>query len=234
MIPIIVCTIVSVITSFFVCGVPFGYLISARMAGIDVRTVGSGNIGMTNVARTVGGKAAALTFGCDVGKGLVCTVLARLFIGLVAMGGDWSLLAPGGSYDWALAAVYDACVLGHIFSPYLGFHGGKGISVGLGAALGLHWPLALSMLAVFLSLTLPTGYVSLGSICAALALTLFGFGFRFSVPAGCLLLVVSMVVIWSHRSNIKKLIQGTERRFSLHKNKGTADANATKEPEADD
>ena len=125
-------TLISCAIAYFVCGIPFGMLI-ARSKGVDVRHTGSGNIGATNVGRSVGAWAAGLTLLLDAGKGWLCTGLASwAFSSFLA---EAKAFAPGQPYDWALTCVYAACVLGHVFSPYLGFHGGKGISVGFGAAL---------------------------------------------------------------------------------------------------
>ena len=202
--------------SFAICGIPFGLLV-ARAYGVDVRKVGSGNIGMTNVARSVGGKAAAITFALDVLKGTVCVLVSRLLLAQVCLGGDWALTTPQAAYGWSAALVWAACVCGHVFSPYLGFHGGKGISVGLGAGLGMCWPVALLALAVFLLVAIPSGYVSLGSICAAIALPSWAFVFGFTTEALIPTIVVCAVVIWSHRENIGRLRAGTEKRFSIRK-----------------
>jgi glycerol-3-phosphate acyltransferase PlsY len=104
-----------------------------------------------------------------------------------------------------------------VFSPYLGFHGGKGISVGLGAGLGLSWPVALLAFAVFLMVAIPSKYVSLGSICAAVALPTWGFVLGFTPQALAPTIAVCIMVIWSHRANIERLRTGTERKFTLHK-----------------
>ncbi len=211
-----VVTLLCMIVSFCICGIPFG-LIVARTQGVDVRKAGSGNIGMTNVARTVGGKAAAITFALDVLKGTVCVLLSRLVIAKLCLGGNWALTAPQQELGWCASMVWAACVLGHVFSPWLGFHGGKGISVGLGAGLGLCWPVALLAFAVFLIVAIPSHYVSLGSICAAIALPVWAFVFDFTPQALAPTVVVAALVIWSHRENIKRLRTGTERPFSLHK-----------------
>lgn len=208
------CLGVLALVSFLVCGIPFGLLISSKMANVDVRKTGSGNIGMTNVARSVGGKAAALTFLCDVGKGTLCMLLGRW--ALCAMGGvDPSLLAFGAPYDWMVAVLYLACVCGHIFSPYLHFKGGKGISVGFGAGLGLWWPVGLGLLGVFLLCAVPTRYVSLGSIVAAASLPVQCALWRLSLAGMVPVVLVAVVVIWSHRANIGRLVRHEERRFSL-------------------
>lgn len=210
----LVVTVLCMAASFALCGIPFGLIVSRAMAGVDVREMGSGNIGMTNVARSVGGGAAALTFGLDVGKGVVAMLLSRLAIGAVLPSGvTLDHAAPGFA---ALTLVYACCVLGHVFSPYLGFHGGKGISVGFGAALGLYWPVGLCLLAVFLLLALPTRYVSAGSLAAAVTLPLQALLLWHITPWATLpLAIVAGVVVWAHRSNITKLMHGQESRFSV-------------------
>ncbi len=212
----LVVTLVSMVVSFMICGIPFG-LIVARTQGVDVRKVGSGNIGMTNVARSVGGKAAALTFALDVLKGTVCVLLARLVLARLCLGGDWSQTLPQAPYGWSAALIWASCVCGHVFSPYLGFHGGKGISVGLGAGLGMCWYVALLAFAVFLMVAIPSGYISLGSICAAVALPTWAFVFGFTPQALMPTVVVCVLVIWSHRENIGRLLAGTEKKFSVRK-----------------
>ncbi len=214
----IVVTIVCMIVSFAICGIPFGLLV-ARFYGVDVRKEGSGNIGMTPVARTVGGRAAAITFALDVIKGTICVLLARLIVAKLCAGGDWALTKPQAEFGWCAAMVWASCVCGHVFSPYLGFHGGKGISVGLGAGLGMSWPVALLAFAVFLLVAIPSGYVSLGSICAAIALPTWAFVFGFTPAALIPTAIVCVLVIWSHRANIERLRTGTEHKFSLKKKK---------------
>ena len=218
---LIAATIACAVASYFVCGIPFGMIFSNLLSGVDVRRAGSGNIGMTNVARTAGGKAAALTFACDVGKGALCVMLFRWLIATLCLGGDASRLALGEDLAWVGTTLFMASVFGHVFSPYLHFHGGKGISTGLGASLGLCWPMGLSMLAVFLLLTIPTRYVSLGSVAAAASVLVFGFVFGARGVALLPLAAVSVVVIWAHRENIGRLLRGEERRFSIGHDKGS-------------
>lgn len=215
---LVVATLGCCIASFLVCGIPFGLLIARGSEGhVDVRKVGSGNIGMTNVARSVGARDALLTFLCDAGKGVLCTIVARLVIAAVAFGGDASMVAPFTPFGLASTLVYASCVLGHVFSPYLHFHGGKGISVGFGAGLGMYWPVGVGLLVVFLLFAVPSRYVSLGSICAAASLPVIclalGFGPLNTLPMA----IVAVVVIWSHRQNIRKLARHEERRFTVRK-----------------
>lgn len=191
-------TLALTLGAYVVCGIPFGLIIAKREGRVDVRTVGSGNIGTTNVARSVGKKAAALTLLCDLGKGLVWMLLARWVLAALVFGGDAASLDHTTVFGASLSLVYMGCILGHVFSPFLGFHGGKGIAVGFGAALGLWWPVALGLLAVFLVFAVPSRYVSLGSVCAAASLpiqcALWGFPLISVAP----IVVVALVVIWAH------------------------------------
>lgn len=212
--PLVVTLCVSALACYLVCGIPFGLIVASRMAGVDVRHVGSGNIGMTNVARSAGGTAAAITFALDVGKGVLCMLVGRFL--LTAFGGQApESLAVGAPLDWAPVVLFCACVFGHIFSPYLRFHGGKGISVGFGAGLGLFWPVGLGMLAVFLAFAVPTRYVSAGSCAAAISMPIQCVLWHMGVPGIVLVSVASCVVLWSHRENIVRLLRHEERPFTI-------------------
>ncbi len=212
----ILVTAAAAVISFLICGIPFGLLIANKEAGVDVRKTGSGNIGMTNVARSVGKKAAVMTLLCDLGKGLVCMVAARFAIATICLGGDVAALEHTTAFGASMSVVYLGCVFGHIFSPYLGFHGGKGISVGFGAALGLYWPVGAGLMAVFIAFAVPSRYVSLGSVCAAISLPIWCAVFGFPPASIVPVALVAIVVIWAHRGNIKKLMTGTESKFTFH------------------
>lgn len=212
-------TVVFTVGAYFVCGIPFGLVIAKTMGHIDVREVGSGNIGTTNVARSVGKGAAAFTLLCDLGKGCLWMLLSRFLISLIVFGevGFSKYLDHTVIYGVCMSVVYAGCVLGHVFSPYLNFHGGKGIAVGFGAALGLWWPMALTLLLVFFVFAIPSRYVSLGSICTAASLPIQAIFYGFPLESIIPLVVVAVVVVWSHRGNIKKLVAGEERKFAFHK-----------------
>ena len=203
--------------AYLVCGVPFGLLVARAMGHVDVRATGSGNIGTTNVARSVGKGAAALTLLLDLGKGLVWMLAARLVLALALYGGDFASLDHTTVFGASLSVVFLGCICGHVFSPYLRFHGGKGIAVGFGAALGLYWPIGLGVLALFLVLVIPTRYVSLGSVFAAASLPVWCAVFGFPPVAVAPVAVAAVVVVWSHRENVRRLLHGEERRFSFHK-----------------
>lgn len=203
--------------AYLVCGVPFGLLVARAMGHVDVRTTGSGNIGTTNVARSVGKGAAALTLLLDLSKGLVWMLLSRVVLAFAVFGGDFASLDHTTVFGTSLTVVFLACICGHVFSPYLRFHGGKGIAVGFGAALGLYWPIGLGVLALFLVLVIPTRYVSLGSVFAAASLPVWCAAFGFPPVAVAPVAVAAVVVVWSHRENVRRLLHGEERRFSFHK-----------------
>ena len=187
------------LATFFICGIPFGLYFGRHFAHVDVRDLGSGNIGATNVARTVGAKAGAATFLADGLKGFLC-VLAACY------------LLPYDLVSW----VYVFAVAGHIFSPYLSFKGGKGVSVGFGCALAFMPWVAVEVLTVFLVAVLITKRVSVASLSAAVSLPIAAWLiYQPSMAAIAPLCVVSIMVIWAHRSNISRLIHGEENDFSF-------------------
>jgi len=195
--------------AFLAGSIPFGLLL-VRLAGKgDVRSVGSGNIGATNVLRAGGKGLAIATLVLDAAKGFLPVYLARL----------------AGLGPEALAWVVLAAVLGHVFPPWLRFRGGKGVATALGTVLGYHPAMVLPAFAVFLATLLVSRYVSLGSILAALTLFLTALGLAggwaiLPMTAGlphwpALLawaLLVGLVVV-KHRANLDRLFRGTENRF---------------------
>lgn len=214
--PAIIFTAVACVITYFVCGIPFGLIVASKGHGIDIRKVGSGNIGTTNVARSAGAGAAGLTLLLDAGKGFICSFFApRIFSRILGIGG-MEPFAPSAELGWIAAWIFLACIVGHIFSCYLGFHGGKGIAVGLGGALGINWVWGLTMLAVFIVVVALTRYVSAGSISAAASLPILAILMLHATPAflapACL---VSAVVIWAHRENIGRLIKGEENKLAF-------------------
>ncbi|MDU2590587.1 MAG: glycerol-3-phosphate acyltransferase, partial [Atopobium sp.] len=168
--------------------------------------------------RNAGKAAGILTLLCDAGKGIVSVMLVRWFLG--AQG--FTPLVSGNDHAEAeliISFVYACCVLGHIFSPWLHFHGGKGIAVGFGGGLAVNPLAALVALAVFITLAVPTKYVSLGSIGAAVAIPLFCLLFGMDPVATIPVFVVAAAVIWAHRENINRLNAGSESKFSFGEKK---------------
>ena len=188
---------------------PNGYLI-ARTRGVDIRKHGSGNIGATNVLRVLGKKWGYLVFALDCIKGLVAV---RVAFALAAY-----LHIPPAQQDIVGVVGALTCILGHSFPIWLRFRGGKGVATSAGALLGLMPVAVLSVFIVWLVLYKLTRYVSVASIGAAIALPIFVYLYlRLGWVTGASLLLFSIliagVVIWRHRSNIKRLMQGTEQRF---------------------
>ena len=213
-------TLISILVAYLIGAVPFGLLV-ARWYGVeDIRKVGSGNTGATNVYRTAGPKAAAWVFLLDIGKGALPVVAAR-----------W--LAP----EWwpqevFLMAVVMAAVLGHIFPAYLKFKGGKGVNTALGGLLVVMPIQILICLVVFLIMTALFRYISLGSISAAVCLPavllIQRFGLNRPVPDVYLYfgIALALLVMLTHLENIGRLITGTENRFHLSSSSGKADSHA--------
>lgn len=183
--------IATLIMAYGLGSIPFG-LIFARLGGAgDLRAIGSGNIGATNVLRTGRKGIAAATLLFDLGKGLVAVLLARHFF-------------PGTE---GLAAI--AAVLGHCFPVWLAFKGGKGVATTMGVALGLAWPIGLVYAVVWLGMLAGTRISSLGGMSAAVAAPLAALAFGHSDYA-LMLGVIAVLVLWLHRANIARLRAGTE------------------------
>lgn len=206
------------VLSFLLGSIPFGLIISKLFFKTDIRQHGSGNIGTTNAMRTIGKAGGAAVFLLDFGKGLLSGVLA-----LVAC---WYGIPGGGlrpevmpTYDEMLALSLCACTLGHIFSPWLKFRGGKGIAVAVGCVFVSFGPVgALLEIAIFVIMVVIFRYVSLGSIAAAAACPLFALYFFWGDWVAVILCVITAsVVIWAHRENIRRLMAGTERRVGAKK-----------------
>ena len=200
-----------ILAAYLVGGIPFGFLIG-KMRGVDVRTVGSKNIGATNVFRTVGKKWGVLAFACDVLKGLIPTLLAK----------QWALdpeLPPDGS--WFPLVVGVMCVVGHMLTPYMKFRGGKGVATAFGMLLGLAPALVGTAFALFAVVFALSHYISLGSISAAAFLMvavwfpILGTEGGRNLPQCVLVTLMAAFVIFKHRANIGRLISGTESKIYL-------------------
>lgn len=204
-----VITAVFLIAAYLVGSIPFG-LFAGFACGVDIRTVGSGNIGATNVLRCVGKKVGLMVFALDFLKGALPVLAARLYHPTAVEGGVHG--------SWIVAGVAMMAILGHNFPVWLKFRGGKGVATSAGALLAfLPWPL-LGGVAVWLLLFLITRYVAVASIGAAFVIPL-GVGVEALVrkqpdaAAMAFAAVAAMMVIWRHRTNIQRLLEGREHRF---------------------
>ncbi len=209
-------TAVAMAVSYLVCGIPFGKILTRLLAHKDIQAEGSGNIGTTNALRVAGPKVAALTLAFDLLKGMVCVMIFR---DVVVAGTDW---AAGVPIDVMVALVALAALYGHIFSPYLKFHGGKGIATGVGILFGFAWPLALIHLAIFIVLVAITRYVSVGSIATAAVVPLTVHLMFPALDSAALAIwaLLGWTVVWAHRGNIARLRAGTESKLSFGSKKG--------------
>ena len=208
-----VINIITAIVAYLIGSVNFSVIFSKKFAGFDVREKGSGNAGSTNMLRSVGKGAAALTLLCDILKGVVAILIA-IAIGSIFNVSDKALLVQ-------IAGV--AVVIGHTFPIFFGFKGGKGVATSLGILLMTNWQIGLICLVFALVLIILTQMVSLGSCAAAIlfpVLTLF-IKQHFIVEDGSgyfiYSIILAIIVLYNHRENIKRMLNGTENRISFKK-----------------
>ena len=195
--------------AYLIGSISFAVVVSKCMRLPDPHSYGSGNPGATNVLRTGNKLAAVLTLIGDALKGYLAVMLARILLG------DESLTSTLNS--WMLCAVVIAVFLGHLFPVFHGFKGGKGVATACGILFGINWILGLATLSTWIIVAMFMRYSSL----AALAAAVFGpiyFVFLFGLqPMAIALLVVCLLLIWRHRSNITNLLNGTESRIGSKK-----------------
>lgn len=204
--------IIVAIIAYLIGSINFSVIISKKMAGFDVREKGSGNAGTTNMLRAVGKKAAAITLICDILKGVVAILIAML-IGKIVKNSNIALLVQ-------IAGV--AVILGHTFPIFFRFKGGKGVATSLGVLIMSNWQIGLICLVFALVLMVLTQMVSVGSIAAAIlypVLTLF-IPQNYIVSGNYLIysIILAVLIVFNHRENVKRLLNGTENKISF---KGT-------------
>ncbi len=193
-------------------GIPFGLLISKLARGIDVRQYGSGRIGFANVLRTCGLKAGLLTFAADVGKGVVAALAGRLIVG-----GGVEICGMLVDFQVAQAMAGVAAIIGHCWSPYIHFDGGRGVDPALGGLFAMVPWAGAGCLAIGWVVILSTRYVSLGSMLgtASSVVILAPFVARGQQPPEFVIYgaLATVIVVYKHRENIQRLLMGTERRL---------------------
>jgi acyl phosphate:glycerol-3-phosphate acyltransferase len=184
-----------VLFGYVLGSVPTGYLVG-RLLGVDVRKVGSGNIGTANVLRAVGKRAAILTLAGDMLKGLIPVVVARLLV----------------TNDWLIAAVAFAAVIGHCWPVFLRFKGGKAVATGAGTTIGLAPMIGLGLFAFWWAVVLVSRYTSLGAISVMVVSPIVFLIAGQPLPYVLYTIVGGALVLWRHRENARALINGTERK----------------------
>ena len=177
--------------------IPSGYIAGRWLKGIDLRNCGSGSTGATNVLRNVGKGPALAVFLIDVGKGALAVLLAKSV----------------GLNDWIQVLAGLAALAGHIWPMWLGWNGGKAVATGFGMFLGLAWPVGLACFGLFMAMISIFRIVSLSSVVAAIGLPLLILLSGGSSAYLVVSLVASLMVLWRHRSNIKRLIAGSEPKI---------------------
>jgi glycerol-3-phosphate acyltransferase PlsY len=188
--------------AYLLGAVPFSFLVARAFGVADVRRVGSGNVGATNVMRSAGKGAGALAFLLDAAKGALATSLALRF-------------APGP--DWVPAGAALAAVLGHMYPVWLRFQGGKGVATGAGALFPLAPAATAAAALVFASLLAFTRYVSVGSLGAAWSLAGLAFLWDYPRPVFWSTTAVAALVTWRHHANLERLRKGTENRIGARR-----------------
>jgi glycerol-3-phosphate acyltransferase PlsY len=188
----------AIVIGYLLGSIPFGLVLTWAAGLGDVRKIGSGNIGATNVLRTGNKGLAALTMILDIGKGVAAPAIA-------VMWGTDAMLAAGG-----------AAILGHMFPVWLGFRGGKAVATALGVLIVVAWPVALVAALVWLAVAIMFRYSSLAALVGSATAAAFS-GFIVDGERALFVTVVALVVIARHHENIRRLIAGTESRISFKK-----------------
>lgn len=221
------------IVAFLIGSIPFGVLI-ARTKGIDIRSHGSGNIGATNVFRIVGKRFGILCFILDALKGFIPTLLGVSLIRYVGQD-ELMIIRPLVSYAYlfpsssqaiaqSLQVVVGLCsILGHNYSPWVGFRGGKGIATSAGVLIALMPAAVMILVLVWIVVFALTRYVSIASVITAASLpvlTLWGSWYHGKIadqtwnrPLFVFSVIIALLAVWKHRTNLKRLRDGTEHRF---------------------
>jgi glycerol-3-phosphate acyltransferase PlsY len=184
----------------YLCGsIPFGLILTRFGGHGDIRAIGSGNIGATNVLRTGNKKLALATLLCDMIKGFVPVLIACRF----------------GAAAATAAAI--GATLGHIFPIWLGFKGGKGVATAGGVLLAYSWPIAVAAVLTWIAMAFVFRYSSLAAVTAAIVAALYAWIVRPEGVSPLAVVFIALILIWRHRSNLMRLIQGEEDKITLRK-----------------
>ena len=204
---------VAILVGYLLGSIPFGFVVS-KCRGIDIRQHGSGNIGATNVFRTLGRNWGVLVFALDVLKGVVAVQFAMKYLAAASFPSMGCQMAA----DQLGIMAGLGCFLGHCFPVWLGFKGGKGVAVGAGVLLGLMPMVTVIGLVIWGIVYKTSRYVSLASVIAAISLPVIVWALERRVGAiFWFTLAISLLAFWRHRGNIQRLLAGTESRFENKK-----------------
>jgi glycerol-3-phosphate acyltransferase PlsY len=200
--------ILVLVLAYLAGAIPVGVILGKLLRGTDLRTIGSGSTGTTNALRAYGPKVSAMVLVFDILKGAIPVLIAHAF----------------DRGPWIVGAVAVLTVVGHCWSPFIEFDGGKGVATGAGALIALQPWVAFSIF-LMVAIVLLTHYVSLGSIVTAvtigIALSIAALSDRVADPIAVAAVMIAAIIVWRHRGNIDRLIHGSERRISF-RNRATA------------
>jgi glycerol-3-phosphate acyltransferase PlsY len=185
------------VAAYLIGSIPFGVVVARVMGGSDPRSEGSGNIGATNVARTLGKKAGLITLGCDAAKGYLPALAAVSYL----------------DTPWGPPMVGLAAFLGHLFPLYLKFKGGKGIATGAGVFLAVSPLVLFFAMVVFVATVWWSRFVGLGSVAAVIVLPVASILTGQPGPFIALALAICLLSVWKHRLNLRKILKGTESKL---------------------
>jgi glycerol-3-phosphate acyltransferase PlsY len=199
--------IIIFLAAYLLGSIPFSVVVGKVFFKTDVRKLGSGNPGATNTLRTLGPKAGLSVLALDIFKGFAGVLLAKYF-------GKW----PDVSVQDRMTIAGAFAITGHIFSPFLGFKGGKGVATTIGVIIALEPILALAVIFVFTIVLWLSRYVSLSSICSAFAFTILTLLFRTEMYIPMIFSIcVTLLIVLKHKDNIIRLMKGAENRFVFRK-----------------
>ena len=191
---------ITLVVAYLIGSIPTGYLIGKSKTGDDIRTIGSGSTGATNVKRVLGKKWFFITLLLDAFKGALPVILAKLFV------------TVGASYGIAPVLASIAVILGHSKSCFLNFQGGKSVASGVGTILALNFVVGVLIAVIWGTITYFTKYVSVGSIIALLVSPVLMYLFKAPIAYVCYCALGAIYIVYLHRENIKRLIAGNENK----------------------
>ena len=194
---------ITLVVAYLIGSIPTGYLIVKSKTGDDIRTIGSGSTGATNVKRVLGKKWFFITLLLDAFKGALPVILAKLFV------------TVGASYGIAPVLASIAVILGHSKSCFLNFQGGKSVASGVGTILALNFVVGVLIAVIWGTITYFTKYVSVGSIIALLVSPVLMYLFKAPIAYVCYCALGAIYIVYLHRENIKRLIAGNENKSYL-------------------
>ncbi|MDO4542665.1 MAG: glycerol-3-phosphate 1-O-acyltransferase PlsY, partial [Bacillota bacterium] len=185
---------------YFLGAIPTAYIIAKKISGINIMEHGSGNVGTTNIFRVLGWRVGLPVFAIDMAKGFIATWLGYL----------------AGGNTVAVFAAFIA-VIGHTFSVFIGFKGGKGVATGAGTLLFLCPRVFICVIIMWFVISLVSGYISLGSIVASLSAIIFVIAFGYNAAICVFVTIAALYVVYKHHSNIKRLLNGKESKVNWRK-----------------